>query len=359
MKIRLAKTAGFCMGVRRAVDMVLDLQRDSPPLPIVTYGPLIHNPQTLELLRSRGIQEAKSLDQISGGTVVIRAHGISPLERSTLESKGVGIIDATCPRVARVQAVIRKHAGKGHFCVIVGDEDHPEVRGLMGFASAGSIAVPSCEENGFLDSLPRDREICVVAQTTQDIETFDGVVKVIRGCCPNLHVYNTICDSTKSRQAEVSQMARQVDVVVVVGGRGSGNTQRLVKVAQAQGISALHVETDDDVSSHAFAGVGSVGRDGRSQYAELADTACYGSTQRNRNDSHAQPSEASSKNKRHSNHDLLLGGCGRRQPYGNLSRASGTAGHMAPIGRDHAVCLCHAFAKQNSGKGRCSAIQHA
>ena len=259
MKIRLAKTAGFCMGVRRAVDMVLDLQRDSPPLPIVTYGPLIHNPQTLELLRSRGIQEAKSLDQISGGTVVIRAHGISPVERRTLESKGVGIIDATCPRVARVQAVIRKHAGKGHFCVIVGDEDHPEVRGLMGFASAGSIAVPSCEENGFLDTLPRDREICVVAQTTQDIETFDGVVKVIRGCCPNLHVYNTICDSTKSRQAEVSQMARQVDVVVVVGGRGSGNTQRLVKVAQAQGISALHVETDDDVSSHAFAGVGSVG----------------------------------------------------------------------------------------------------
>jgi (E)-4-hydroxy-3-methyl-but-2-enyl pyrophosphate reductase len=259
MKIRLAKTAGFCMGVRRAVDMVLDLQRDSPPLPIVTYGPLIHNPQTLELLRSRGILEAKSLDQIDRGTVVIWAHGISPLERRTLQSKGVGIVDATCPRVARVQAVIRKHAAKGHFCVIVGDEDHPEVRGLMGFASAGSIAIPSYEENGFLDSLPRDREICVVAQTTQEIDTFDGVVDLIRGHCPKLHVYNTICDSTKSRQAEVSQMARQVDLVVVVGGKGSGNTQRLVKVAQAQGISALHVETDEDVPSQAFTGVGSVG----------------------------------------------------------------------------------------------------
>ncbi len=259
MKIRLAKTAGFCMGVRRAVDMVLDLQRDSPPLPIVTYGPLIHNPQTLELLRSRGIQEAKSLDQISGGTVVIRAHGISPVERSALESKGVGIIDATCPRVARVQAVISKHARKGHFCVIVGDEDHAEVRGLMGFASAGSIAISSYEENGFLNSLPRDREICVVAQTTQEIETFNRVVRVIGEYCPNLHVYNTICDSTKSRQAEVSQMAGQVDLVVVVGGRGSGNTQRLVKVAQAQGISALHVETDEDIPSQAFVGVESVG----------------------------------------------------------------------------------------------------
>ena len=247
------------MGVRRAVDMVLDLQRDSPPLPIVTYGPLIHNPQTLELLKSRGIEEAKSLDQISGGTVVIRAHGISPVERHALENKGVGIIDATCPRVARVQAVIRKHAAKGHFCVIVGDEDHPEVRGLMGFASAGSIAIPSYEGNGFLDSLPHDREICVVAQTTQEIETFDGVVKIIRGRCPNLHVYNTICDSTKSRQAEVSQMAGQVDLVVVVGGKGSGNTQRLVKVARAQGISALHVETDEDIPLQAFLGVGSVG----------------------------------------------------------------------------------------------------
>ncbi len=247
------------MGVRRAVDMVLDLQRDSPPLPIVTYGPLIHNPQTLELLRSRGIQEAKSLDQISGGTVVIRAHGISPVERSALESKGVGIIDATCPRVARVQAVISKHARKGHFCVIVGDEDHAEVRGLMGFASAGSIAISSYEENGFLNSLPRDREICVVAQTTQEIETFNRVVRVIGEYCPNLHVYNTICDSTKSRQAEVSQMAGQVDLVVVVGGRGSGNTQRLVKVAQAQGISALHVETDEDIPSQAFVGVESVG----------------------------------------------------------------------------------------------------
>ncbi len=259
MKIRLAKTAGFCMGVRRAVDMVLDLQRNSPPLPIVTYGPLIHNPQTLELLKSRGILEAKSLDEISGGTVVIRAHGISPMERRLLESKGVGIVDATCPRVARVQAVIRKHAAKGNFCVIVGDEDHPEVRGLMGFASAGSIAIPSYEVNGFLDALPLDREICVVAQTTQEIETFDGVVNLIRGRCSNLHVYNTICDSTKSRQAEVSQMARQVDLVVVVGGKGSGNTQRLVKVAQAQGISALHVETDEDVPLQAFAGVGSVG----------------------------------------------------------------------------------------------------
>ncbi|MBI5248548.1 MAG: 4-hydroxy-3-methylbut-2-enyl diphosphate reductase [Desulfomonile tiedjei] len=259
MKIRLAKTAGFCMGVRRAVDMVLDLQRAAPPMPIVTYGPLIHNPQTLELLRSRGIQEVKSLDEITGGTVVIRAHGISPQERQVLEAKGVGIIDATCPRVHRVQAVIRKHASKGHFCIIVGDEDHPEVRGLMGFASAGGITVPSADLNGLLDRIPSDRGVCLVAQTTQDLETFEEVGRVLKARCPELHVYNTICDSTRRRQTEVSRLSRQVDMVVVVGGKGSGNTQRLAKVAEAQGVRALHVETDDELPSQSLAGIRTVG----------------------------------------------------------------------------------------------------
>ncbi|HMK34228.1 MAG TPA: 4-hydroxy-3-methylbut-2-enyl diphosphate reductase, partial [Desulfomonilaceae bacterium] len=222
MKIRLAKTAGFCMGVRRAVDMVLDLQRAAPALPIVTYGPLIHNPQTLELLRTRGILEVSSIDQITGGTAVIRAHGISPQEKQLLQAKGVGIVDATCPRVARVQAVIRKHAAVGQFCVIVGDEDHPEVRGLMGFASAGGLAIPSLD-NGLVDQVPQDREICVVAQTTQETETFVKVVEEIRKRCPKLNVYNTVCDSTKRRQLEISRLARQVDVIVVVGGKGSGN----------------------------------------------------------------------------------------------------------------------------------------
>jgi (E)-4-hydroxy-3-methyl-but-2-enyl pyrophosphate reductase len=247
------------MGVRRAVEMVLDLQRISPPTPIVTYGPLIHNPQTLELLKSRGILEAGSLDEIESGTVVIRAHGISPQERQQLKDKGVGIIDATCPRVARVQAVIRKHAGQGHFCIIVGDEDHPEVRGLMGFASAGGMAVPSGDAIESLDSLPVDQEICVVAQTTQEEQAFEKVVEILKGRHHAVHVYNTICDSTRKRQAEVSRMAQQVDFIVVVGGKGSGNTNRLVKVARAQGVPALHVETDEDVQPTALAGAKTVG----------------------------------------------------------------------------------------------------
>lgn len=259
MKIRLAKTAGFCMGVRRAVDMALDLQRTCPPLPIVTYGPLIHNPQTLEILRSRGIEQVQSLDSIDGGTVIIRAHGISPQERQILEEKGVGVIDATCPRVARVQAVIRKHAAKGHFCVIVGDEDHPEVRGLRGFASAGGIAVASAGDSEALDSLDPARETCVVAQTTQQEAVFNEVVELLRARSMNLHVYNTICGSTKRRQDEVRRIAQQSDEVVVVGGKGSGNTQRLAKVAESQGVPALHIETADEIPPDALEGVRSVG----------------------------------------------------------------------------------------------------
>jgi (E)-4-hydroxy-3-methyl-but-2-enyl pyrophosphate reductase len=259
MKIRLANTAGFCMGVRRAVDMVLDLQRAQPPLPIVTYGPLIHNPQTLELLKERGITEVQSLDQVHEGTVVVRAHGISPQERQILMEKGVGVVDATCPRVARVQAVIRKHAARGEFCVIVGDRDHPEVKGLLGFASAGGVAVPNPDVTEILDAVPCDRDICIVAQTTQEVRTFDRVVEILRERCREINVYNTICDSTKKRQSEVARLARQVETIIVVGGKGSGNTARLLKVAQGEGVPAIHVETDEEINSAFLEGVESVG----------------------------------------------------------------------------------------------------
>ena len=180
------------MGVRRAVDLVLDLQRSSPRLPLVTYGPLIHNPQTLELLESRGICQVESIEQIEGGTAVIRAHGISPQERKILEEKGVAVIDATCPRVSRVQAIIRQHASKGHFCVIVGDADHPEVRGLIGFASAGGVAIASADKDRIVADVPSEGEICVVAQTTQQPQRFKEVVDILRNHCSKVGVYDTI-----------------------------------------------------------------------------------------------------------------------------------------------------------------------
>jgi 4-hydroxy-3-methylbut-2-enyl diphosphate reductase len=143
--------------------------------------------------------------------------------------------------------------------VIVGDEDHPEVGGLMGFASAGGLAVSNADAIEAIDSAPIDREICVVAQTTQEEQTFEKVVEILKSRHDTVHVYNTICDSTRKRQVEVSRMAQHVDFIVVVGGKGSGNTRRLAKVAQAQGVPSLHIETDEDIPAAALAGVQTVG----------------------------------------------------------------------------------------------------
>jgi len=260
MKIRLAKTAGFCMGVRRAVEMVLDIQRQSVPTPIVTYGPLIHNPQTLKLLESKGIGQASDLSEVHGGTVIIRAHGISPQERQELQQRADLVVDATCPRVARVQAIIAKRAQAGDFCVIVGDRDHPEVKGLMGFAAAGAIAIPDQSSAVIaLDEIPDNRRICLVAQTTQEPEKFEAISRMVKDRFRDVRSYNTICDSTRKRQHEVAQLAEVVDLVVVVGGRGSGNTARLVKVAEAKGKKTLHVETEEELSPQSLEGIDALG----------------------------------------------------------------------------------------------------
>ncbi len=248
------------MGVRRAVEMVLDIQRQSVPVPIVTYGPLIHNPQTLKLLQSKGIGQVSDLSEVHGGTVIIRAHGITPHERKELQERAELVVDATCPRVARVQAIIAKHARAGDFCVIVGDRDHPEVKGLMGFAAAGGIAIPDAPSAlKALDEIPDNRRICLVAQTTQEPEKFEAISRMVKDRFRDVRSYHTICDSTRKRQYEVAQLAEVVDLVVVVGGRGSGNTTRLVKVAAAKGKKTLHVETEEELSAQNLQGVETVG----------------------------------------------------------------------------------------------------
>ncbi len=259
MRIRIAKTAGFCMGVRRAVDLALDLSRQNPPLPIVTYGPLIHNPQTLNLLESKGIKQQNSLEAIKVGTVVIRAHGISPQERRRLEEKKLTIVDATCPRVTRVQVLIDKHSRKGDFCIIVGDENHPEVRALIGFATNGALAISGPEMIEKFANIPLRRDLCVVAQTTQEPEKFERIVKLLKDQGFNLNVYNTICDSTRKRQTEVKELAQSVDMVVVVGGKGSGNTRRLTDAASENCLRALHVETAEEISQTDLAGINRLG----------------------------------------------------------------------------------------------------
>ena len=243
MKVVLAKTAGFCMGVKNAMEMVLKAIHENHAN-IYTYGPLIHNPQVMELLKERGIRVLKEGETPDSGLVVIRAHGIPPLERQALEAAGARIIDATCVRVARVQAIIRRWANKGYATIIVGDADHPEVRGLMGHTQGRGFVVSSLEE---VASLPELDQVIVVAQTTQSESHFQELVKAITIRFPGAVIRNTICDATASRQEEIEELARQVEALVVVGGRNSGNTQRLVEISRATGLPTYHVETEQEL----------------------------------------------------------------------------------------------------------------
>ncbi len=243
MKVILARTAGFCMGVKRAMEMVLSALNQKPEK-IYTYGPLIHNPQVLALLEERGIGILKKGTPEPGSLVVIRAHGIPPEEKEHLSTLGCHIIDATCPRVAKVQAIIRKWARQGYATIIVGDADHPEVLGLMGYTEGRGYIVVSSEDVAHLPHLER---VIVVAQTTQSENVFNERVAEIKARFPEVQVYKTICDATASRQAEVQRLAAEVEAIVVVGGRSSGNTQRLVEIARATGVPTFHVETEQEL----------------------------------------------------------------------------------------------------------------
>ncbi len=255
MKVVLAKTSGFCMGVKNAMEMVLRAIHENHAK-IYTYGPLIHNPQVMDLLKERGIRVLQKGEVPDSGLVVIRAHGIPPLERRDLEEAGVRIMDATCVRVARVQAIIRRWAYKGFATIIVGDADHPEVRGLMGHTRGQGFVVSTPEE---VKALPELDRVIVVAQTTQSEEHFEKLVQAIKARFPGAEIRNTICDATASRQSEIEELARQVEALVVVGGRNSGNTQRLVEISQATGLPTFHVETEQELDLRALSRYQTVG----------------------------------------------------------------------------------------------------
>jgi 4-hydroxy-3-methylbut-2-enyl diphosphate reductase len=245
MKILIAKTSGFCMGVRRAVEMVLDAP-DQYTKPIFTYGPLIHNPQVLNLLQSKDIRVLDEIPNGGSGTVLIRAHGVPPTAKQKLKEAAFNVIDATCPRVIKVQTIIRKHAKKDYAAIIIGDKDHPEVIGLLGYARDNGYVVGSMEE---LEALPAFHKAIVVSQTTQNARLLESVINWAAKTHPHYKIFNTICDSTERRQAEVQRLAEAVDAVIVVGGHNSGNTRRLAEIAQQTGKPTYHIESESELAS--------------------------------------------------------------------------------------------------------------
>ncbi|MEW5801577.1 MAG: 4-hydroxy-3-methylbut-2-enyl diphosphate reductase [bacterium] len=243
MEIKIAKTAGFCTGVQRAMNILLDTARRGDP-PIYTFGPLIHNPQVIALLERRGITALSNPDSVPVGTLVIRAHGIPPKTRKLLKTKGFKLCDATCPHVAQVQSIVKSHSRKGYHIVIIGDKGHAEVAGILGFAKRSGTVISSLSE---VDALPDMDQLCVVAQTTQSIDDFQAITEKIRDRFPQAQIFHTICSSTHERQEEAIKIARQVEAMVIVGGKNSANTVRLASMIAALPKPTFHIEVPKEL----------------------------------------------------------------------------------------------------------------
>ena len=247
LEVALAETAGFCPGVKKAIDRVLELAQAGKG-PIYTLGPLIHNSQVIAALEAKGVHAVESLSEIKGksGVIVIRAHGVTPEVEAEVRSLGLEVVDSTCPLVKNVHSVIARHSAKGFCTVIVGDKGHAVVAGLLGYAGANAFVVAGPEE---ARRLPRLEKVNIVAQTTQEEGAFLEAAEIVKGKASEAVVSNTICKPTRDRQRETSELARRVDLMIIVGARHSANTARLTSLCRRLCSNTIHVETEAELDS--------------------------------------------------------------------------------------------------------------
>ena len=254
MKVIAAKSAGFCMGVQRAVEKARRLASRQEG-PVYTDGPLIHNQQMMAQLADENIVPCPDPAALRDDTLLIRAHGIPPARRKQLQALPCRLSDATCPDVARIQGIIRKHARQGYHVVILGDPGHAEVVGLLGFAEGRGHVIAGHEDVALL---PEMDKVCLVSQSTQFPSSFEATAQTMRARYPDLIAIDTICDATRNRQCEIVEMADQVDAFVIVGGSHSANTLRLVELARRLK-PTFHIQTASQLQPGEFEGVRIVG----------------------------------------------------------------------------------------------------
>jgi len=245
MEILVADKAGFCLGVERALNMVMNAVRDAKE-PIFTYGPLIHNPQVVRYLKSLGVKPAKTIEEIPDGTlVVIRSHGIGPTEMSRLKARDIKIVDATCMFVQKAQRLAEELYKEGYKVLILGLKDHPEVTALLDYTNNEAWVASSLDELPNFDTPPE--KLGVICQTTLNTEFFSRAIARLKKQVPNLVVKNTICDATAKRQEAARDIADKVDAMVVIGGKRSSNTRKLTDICRDRGVDTYHIETPDEL----------------------------------------------------------------------------------------------------------------
>jgi 4-hydroxy-3-methylbut-2-en-1-yl diphosphate reductase len=254
VKVLVARHAGVCYGVERALKLAEEAAGSGRP--VHTLGPLIHNPQAVQALRERGVEVAGCLEDADGGTLVIRSHGVDPSIIAAAREKGLDVVDATCPFVTAAHKCAAELIRDGYSVVIVGEAEHPEVEGIMAHAGGNALVVQSASD------LPKrlpSRRIGIVVQTTQTMSRLTEVVDALLPRASELRVCNTICSATGKRQQSAEELARSVDVMVVVGGHNSGNTTRLTEICRAVNPRVHQVETAEELQTVWFDGAATVG----------------------------------------------------------------------------------------------------
>ena len=254
MEVILADKAGFCFGVQRAINTAFKAAGQGRAY---CFGPLIHNPQEVARLRNAGVETIEDFRQLhSGDALIIRSHGVPPKVLEQARESGLRIIDLTCPFVAKAQQHAESLSKDGYQVVVVGEKKHPEVQSILGHAGERALVIESPDE---VDHTQLATRIGVVAQTTQSYGNFSEIVLRLLRLSKELKVFNTICSSTKERQEAARVLASLVDVMIVVGGRNSANTSRLVSLCREAGRPTYHVEVVDEIKREWFSGARKVG----------------------------------------------------------------------------------------------------
>jgi len=258
MEVKIAKNSGLCYGVKRAIQIAKKTRRLKSGK-VYTLGDLIHNPQVIEELEKREIRPANNPEEIKEGTIIIRSHGASPEIYDLLNQKNIEIVDATCPIVKNIQKLVSKLAEKGDEIIIVGNSKHPETIGLKGHSLGKGIIIENEEE---ARKLPFKKKRAVISQSTQDFNTFKEVTGALIECTEELNIHNTICESTQIRQNATSKLASSVDVLFIIGGKNSSNTNKLYQISKRILKNTHFIENAKQITPEMIQGANKIGLSG-------------------------------------------------------------------------------------------------
>ncbi|MCX4269281.1 MAG: 4-hydroxy-3-methylbut-2-enyl diphosphate reductase [Lachnospiraceae bacterium] len=262
MEVRVAKSAGFCFGVKKAVEAVYQqLQNNTKHLTIYTYGPLIHNEEVVRDLEAKGVRvlnDEAELEKLPEGIVVLRSHGVEKRIYKKLEEKNLKVVDTTCPFVKKIHQIVEKYSEEGYQIVVIGNDKHPEVEGIKGWCVTVPVIIEN-EQQAESFVAEEGKKVCIVSQTTFSYTKFKDLVEIISKKGYDIIVRNTICNATEERQTEAKQIASEVDAMIVIGGKSSSNTQKLYEICKKECENTYYIQTLVDLDFDLLKSMGCVG----------------------------------------------------------------------------------------------------